>query len=216
MNMKHLRFFVSILVLTIFCLPAGAQLVRFNIGIEGGGLGTYMQTDPKITPGLNYGGYGGANVEIRIGRVVGFFGEAIYSYETGNQILETVESSDGGVFVNLTRQYIHIPAGIQLWMGRAALFHAGFQQSIMMSSTYTEDPDYSYTTLISNDAGAMKYYVSVMAGFKFNFGRVVYLNIKGSYGLSPAYVVRDSGAPVISASVGLGFRLYSYRKSAFK
>ena len=70
--------------------------------------------------------------------------------------------------------------------------------------------------VISPDAGALKYYVSVMAGFKFNFGRVVYLNIKGTYGLSPAYVIRDSGAPVITASVGLGFRLYTYRKSAFK
>lgn len=213
--MRHLRLFVSILVLTTFCLPAGAQLVKFSIGLEGGGLGTYMQTDPKITPGLNFGGYGGANVEIRIGRVVGFFGEALYSYETGNQFLETDSGSDG-VFVNLTRQYIHIPAGIQLWMGRAALFQAGFQQSILMSSTYTEDPDLSSPMVISPDAGALKYYVSVMAGFKFNFGRVVYLNIKGTYGLSPAYVIRDSGAPVITASVGLGFRLYSYRKSAFK
>lgn len=213
--MRHLRLFVSILVLTVFCLPAGAQLVKFSIGLEGGGLGTYMQTDPKITPGLNFGGYGGANVEIRIGRIVGFFGEALYSYETGNQFLETDGGSDG-VFVNLTRQYIHIPAGVQLWMGRAALFQAGFQQSILMSSTYTEDPDLSSPMVISPDAGALKYYVSVMAGFKFNFGRVVYLNIKGTYGLSPAYVIRDSGAPVITASVGLGFRLYTYRKSAFK
>ena len=213
--MRHLRLFVSILVLTVFCLPAGAQLVKFSIGLEGGGLGTYMQTDPKITPGLNFGGYGGANVEIRIGRIVGFFGEALYSYETGNQFLETNGGSDG-VFVNLTRQYIHIPAGVQLWMGRAALFQAGFQQSILMSSTYTEDPDLSSPMVISPDAGALKYYVSVMAGFKFNFGRVVYLNIKGTYGLSPAYVIRDSGAPVITASVGLGFRLYTYRKSAFK
>lgn len=213
--MRHLRLFVSILVLTVFCLPAGAQLVKFSIGLEGGGLGTYMQTDPKITPGLNFGGYGGANVEIRIGRIVGFFGEALYSYETGNQFLETDSGSDG-VFVNLTRQYIHIPAGVQLWMGRAALFQAGFQQSILVSSAYTEDPDLSSPMVISPDAGALKYYVSVMAGFKFNFGRVVYLNVKGSYGLSPAYVIRDSGAPVITASVGLGFRLYTYRKSAFK
>lgn len=213
--MRHLRLFVSILVLTVFCLPAGAQLVKFSIGLEGGGLGTYMQTDPKITPGLNFGGYGGANVEIRIGRIVGFFGEALYSYETGNQFLETDSGSDG-VFVNLTRQYIHIPAGVQLWMGRAALFQAGFQQSILVSSAYTEDPDLSSPMVISPDAGALKYYVSVMAGFKFNFGRVVYLNIKGTYGLSPAYVIRDSGAPVITASVGLGFRLYTYRKSAFK
>lgn len=213
--MRHLRLFVSILVLTVFCLPAGAQLVKFSIGLEGGGLGTYMQTDPKITPGLNFGGYGGANVEIRIGRIVGFFGEALYSYETGNQFLETDNGSDG-VFVNLTRQYIHIPAGVQLWMGRAALFQAGFQQSILVSSAYTEDPDLSSPMVISPDAGALKYYVSVMAGFKFNFGRVVYLNVKGTYGLSPAYVIRDSGAPVITASVGLGFRLYTYRKSAFK
>lgn len=213
--MRHLRLFVSILVLTVFCLPAGAQLVKFSIGLEGGGLGTYMQTDPKITPGLNFGGYGGANVEIRIGRIVGFFGEALYSYETGNQFLETDSGSDG-VFVNLTRQYIHIPAGVQLWMGRAALFQAGFQQSILVSSAYTEDPDLSSPMVISPDAGALKYYVSVMAGFKFNFGRVVYLNVKGTYGLSPAYVIRDSGAPVITASVGLGFRLYTYRKSAFK
>lgn len=213
--MRHLRLFVSILVLTVFCLPAGAQLVKFSIGLEGGGLGTYMQTDPKITPGLNFGGYGGANVEVRIGRIVGFFGEALYSYETGNQFLETDSGSDG-VFVNLTRQYIHIPAGVQLWMGRAALFQAGFQQSILVSSAYTEDPDLSSPMVISPDAGALKYYVSVMAGFKFNFGRVVYLNVKGTYGLSPAYVIRDSGAPVITASVGLGFRLYTYRKSAFK
>ncbi len=213
MNMKHLRLLASIIILICAGQVTRAQLVRFNVGIEAGALGGYMMTESRLSPGFDYGGYGGANIEVRIGRIFGVFGEAVYSYQTGKQTLLTDDGFSSGVRAGITRQYMHIPLGIQLWMGRAALFQAGFQQSILLSSRYSEE---GMAESISPDEGALKYYTSIMAGFKFNLGRVVYINVEGTYGLSPAYVVTGHGAPVITASVGLGFRVYSYRKSAFK
>ena len=214
--MKRLRLLIAILSLTSAGSTAQAQFVKFSFGIEGGCLGTYMQTDPGLYPALGYGGYGGANFELRLGRVIGFYVEGIYSYQTGNHNLLKEGGYDTGFKVNLTRQYIHIPVSLHLWMGRSAIFEVGFQQSILMNSRYTEDPDSYYPTVISPDEGALKYYTSLIAGFKFNMGRVVYLNIRGTYGLSPSYVIWGNGFPVITASVGLGFRLYTYRRSAFK
>lgn len=214
--MRQLRFLLSILVLISASTVAKAQFVKFSFGIEGGGLGTYIKTDSELYPGFGYGGYGGANFELRLGRVVGFYGEAIYAYQTGNYTLLTSDGYDSGTYVNLTQQYMHIPVSLHLWMGRGAIFEVGFQQSILLNAKYVENPGYNNELEINPDSGALKYYASLLAGFKFNFGRVVYLNIRGTYGLSPAYVVMGNGVPVITASVGLGFRLYTYRKSAFK
>ena len=173
-----------ILLLSVGVFQVQAQLVKFSFGIEGGGYGTYINSTPQLYPPFGYGGYGGANFELRIGRVVGFYVEGIYS---------------------------HIPVSLHLWMGSGVIFEVGFQQSINISSKYTE----GYLE-IDPDEGALKYYTSLTAGFKFNMGKVVYLNIRGTYGLSPSYVVNGTGFPEITASVGLGFRLYTYRKSVFK
>lgn len=214
--MRQLRLFVSILVLITACTTAGAQLVKFSVGVEGGGLGTYMKTEPKLYPGFEYGGFGGANVEVRIGRIAGAYVKANYSYQTSKQTLTTADGYDSGLSVKLSRQYIHIPFGVQVWMGNVAAFQLGFQQSILAGSSYTENPDGGNSLELNPDEGALKYYVSLAAGFKFNLGRIVYLNVEGTYGLSPAYVVMNNGTPVITASVGVGFRVYTYRKSAFK
>ena len=214
--MRHHRLLFTILILTLACTSAKAQFVKFSFGIEGGGLGTYIKTDPVLYPGIGYGGYGGANFELRLGRVVGFYAEAVYSYQTGSYTLLTDQGYDSGLTAKLTQQYVHIPVSLHLWMGRSVIFEAGFQQSILMGAEYTETTGSNKGHTINPDNGALEYYVSVLAGFKFNMGRVVYLNIRGTYGLSPAYVTMGNGAPAITASVGLGFRLYSYRKSAFK
>lgn len=214
--MRHLRLLFTILTLTLACTSAKAQFVKFSFGIEGGGLGTYIKTAPALYPGLGYGGYGGANFELRLGRVVGFYAEAVYAYQTGQYTLLTEDGYDSGVTANLMQQYINIPVSLHLWMGRSVIFEAGIQQSILMGSEYAETSGSNKGYTVNPDSGALKYHVSLLAGFKFNMGRVVYLNIRGTYGLSPAYVVMGNGAPAITASVGLGFRLYSFRKSAFK
>lgn len=205
--MRHLRILAAVLLLTMCGLSAKAQFVKFSFGIEGGGYGTYINSEPQLYPPFGYGGYGGANFELRLGRVIGLYVEGIYSYQTGSHTL----MDNNEIPVTLTRQYFHIPVALHLWMGRGAIFEVGFQQSILMNSQYDEDG-----LILNPDEGALKYYTSVVAGFKFNMGRVVYLNLRGTYGLSPSYVVRGEGFPTISASVGLGFRLYTYKKSAFK
>ena len=206
--MRHPRILMTlILLLSVGVFQVQAQLVKFSFGIEGGGYGTYINSTPQLYPPFGYGGYGGANFELRIGRVVGFYVEGIYSYQTANHTLNTSPEID----VNLTRTYVHIPVSLHLWMGSGVIFEVGFQQSINISSKYTE----GYLE-IDPDEGALKYYTSLTAGFKFTMGKVVYLNIRGTYGLSPSYVVNGTGFPEITASVGLGFRLYTYRKSVFK
>lgn len=208
--MKLTKILISAIILIGSCTSAGAQLVKFSIGIEGGGLGTYMKTDPKLSPGFGYGGYGGAAIEIRIGRVAGVFADGIYAYQTGNHAFTTANGALEKNSFNLTRQYVHIPFGAQLWMGRAAVFQIGLQQSILLSQSYvSENGD-------NSDEGISQNYLSVVAGFKFNMGRVAYFNIKGTYGLNPSYTARGKDATVFTASLGLGFRLYTYRKSAFK
>ena len=205
--MKYSRTILTLLLLLIAGgYQANAQLVKFSFGIEGGGIGTYINSDPKLDPPIGFGGYGGANFELRIGNVVGFYVEGIYSYQSTKQTL----MSNPQIEATSTRQYIHIPVALHLWMGRGAIFEVGFQQSILHKATYKEG------SLVMDDAGALKYYTSVVAGFKFNMGKVVYLNIRGTYGLSDAYVINGNAYPVITASVGLGFRLYTYKKSVFK
>ena len=58
--------------------------------------------------------------------------------------------------------------------------------------------------------------VSAAAGLKLYLGQTVYLTLRGTYGLSYAYNIYGNGAIPASAQLGIGFRLYNYRKSAFK
>lgn len=209
-NMRLVKLFIAVLTMIGSCASAGAQLVKFSIGIEGGGLGTYMKTDPKLSPGFGYGGYGGAAIEIRIGRVAGLFADGIYAYQTGTHAFTSANGTQERNTFCLTRQYIHIPFGAQLWMGRAAVFQIGLQQSILLSQSYVSGNG------DNSDEGISRNYLSLVAGFKFNMGRVAYFNIKGTYGLNPSYTAMGKDATVFTASLGLGFRLYTYRKSAFR
>ncbi|HIZ86404.1 MAG TPA: PorT family protein [Candidatus Coprenecus stercoravium] len=208
--MKTLRLIAILITMTASAVSANAQFVRFSFGVEGGGLGSYQFSGQQLSPGFGYGGYGGVGFELRLGHVFGLGIETNYRYQTGKHNF-TAEPYNGELSVRLSQQYIDIPMTIHLWMGQTAIFEAGFLQSILVGSCY-EEGDFSMAV----DPGALKYHIGVLAGFKFNLSRLLYLNIRGTYSLSGTYNIIGQSYPAATLSVGLGVRVYSYRKSAFK
>lgn len=217
--MKHIRPILATAILLMLCTCAHAQFVRFSIGAEGGGYGSILNNGGFNFKSYSYGGYGGGDIEVRFGRVLGIDFKAMYSYQVCNYAFmnETLADYIGNHFKNnqpgSIREYVHLPVALQLWMGEGAVFEVGYQYSILLKARYnTED-----ITFNNEDQYACKNYGSIIAGFKFNMGRVVYLNIRVAYGLDPSFNYQNTpGLEELSATVGLGFRLYSYRKSAFK
>lgn len=208
--MKRLTLLFTVLLFG--CISLHAQYMKFSFGVQGGGTVLYYTDVPEdITRALpiGYGGYGGAFFELRAGKVLGLNLGADYSYTTSMFSLDDLA-------INTVQQYIEIPIALQLWMGNAVAFELGIRQSIQMNSSLTDTYNNNSYNKISPDTGAPEYYVSAIAGFKFNMGRVVFLTLRGSYGLSPTYNFYGTGTPNVTAHIGLGFRFYSYRKSAFK
>ena len=113
--------------------------------------------------------------------------------------------------------YVPNQAARQLRTGKTVAIEAGIVQSILAASEYSEgvkgeDPSWSSNP----DPGAAQYILSAAAGLKFYLGNTVYLTLRGTYGLSRAYNIYGYGAIPASGQLGIGFKLYNYRKSAFK
>lgn len=203
-----------ILLLLALSLPSRGQFFKFAIGLEGGGLYNYILYNPTPSPDhpSNFSsdpmkgicGYGGLNIDFKFGKVFGLRIGGHYLYcSSGFKIVNT----DSPIALN--QQYIAIPTSILLWMGKAAAFEIGAQQSMLLSSTYHGDLE------ASPDESAYKYQCSVIGGFRFNLGKTVYITLRGSYGITPFYHV---GEPFtnITGSVGLGFNIYRHKKNVFK
>lgn len=206
------KILLTVILLT-FCavIQLNAQFVKFSIGIEGGGtVSSFMLKNEQIQTAqpIGYGGYGGAILDLKFGNVVGLGLGINYSYLTSGYIV-------GDLSVALAHQYFQIPVILQLWMGRNVAFQLGLQQSILSKASYSESFRNSIFTE-NEDSGAAKYYLSAVAGFKFNLGKVIYLSLKGTYGFSQAYNFYGEGKPLVTGHLGLGIRIYSYQKSAFK
>lgn len=217
--MKKAKFLLLAALFLMLSTGAHAQFVKFSIGAEGGGYGSLLNGSggPELTA-FSYGGYGGGDIEVRFGKVIGLDFKAIYSYQICNYAFmnESMAGYLDGKFKtgspSSIREYLHLPVAFQLWMGQGAVFEVGFQYSMLLGARYnTENVSFN-----NEDQYACKSYNSVIAGFKFNMGRVVYLNLRAGYGLTPAFETQDGPYNEITATIGLGFRLYSYRKSAFK
>ncbi len=201
---------ITVILLT-FCavVRLDAQFVKFSIGVEGSGtVSSFLIKSEQIQTSLpvGLGGYGGAFLEVRFGNILGLDLGTDYSYLTSGYMI-------GELPVTVSQEYIQIPVMLQLWMGRSVAFEAGIRQSVLLKAVYSEGKD-GYRN--ESDGGAAKYFLSAAAGFKFNLGKVVFLSLGGTYGLSQAYNFYGEGKPLVTGHIGVGFRIYSYQKSAFK
>ncbi len=208
------KIYLTIILLVISATQLDAQFFKFNIGLHGGasynmllGTGNDPQLAENMKPSIvnSIGGYGGLNVELRFGRVLGVALEGNYAYGSYGYQFYSIKN-------HITQHYLQIPMMLQVWMSRSAIFEVGVQQSILIASQYAE-PDNNL--LINPDPGALKYNLGLIGGFKFNLSRVVFLNIRAAYGLSDSYIIGKNTYPNLSANIGLGFRLYGHRERAF-
>jgi hypothetical protein len=90
---------------------------------------------------------------------------------------------------------------------------AGLYRNILLNSSYNENGGDNVT--ISPDEGALAYNFGALAGISFNFGKVMFLNMRYNHGLSKSYVMYGKGYPSSAITVGLGFNIISTKKKAF-
>ena len=205
--MSKRRVLVVLLAMMLFSLSASAQMVKASFGVTGGGIATMMSgTVPYISSPMYLNGYGGAFATVNYGSILGLRAGLNYSMQGSSYSLS-------GVSINAAQSYMQVPVSLMLHLRSFFSLQAGFYQNILMSSSLTESGRSS--VVISPDEGALKYNFGALAGFTFNFGRVVFLDIKYHYGLSNSYVIYGKGYPSSFATVGLGFNIISTRKSAF-
>lgn len=208
MNKKAFLAFI-ILALLAGTTRLSAQLVKVSIGVNGGALATQMMTEPAPTnPAMFYiSGYGGAFASVHIGKAVTLRGAANYAMQGG-----AYQVSD--VPVKVTQSYLQIPMTLLLNAGRVISFEVGLVQNILMQSKYAEFGTTNYVE--SPDPGALKYNFGAVGGLCINMGKIVFLNLRYCYGLSNSYVMYGKGFPASTISAGLGFNIYTSRKSAFR
>ena len=203
MNKKALTVLA---ILMLFCTSVSAQKVRATFGITGGGIATQMMTDPKPTSPLYFSGYGGAFATVSFKNFLGLRTGANYLMQGGKYQLSSVD-------MKADQSYLQIPVALVLSPKSFFSFEVGLYQNILLSSKFTEMG--SETAVISPDTGALKYNFGALAGLSFNFGRVVFLELRYHYGLSNSYVINGKGYPQGIITAGLGFNIISTRKSAF-
>ena len=205
--MKTIRVLTVLLAMMLFSLSASAQMVKASFGVTGGGIATMMSgTEPATSSPMYMGGYGGAFATVNYGTSLGIRVGANYAMQGSSYMLSSTD-------LKAVQSYIQIPVSLMWHMRSFISLEAGLYQNILFSSSLIEQG--STTVVISPDEGALKYNFGAHAGITFNFGRVVFLDIKYHYGLSNSYVIYGKGYPSSFATVGLGFNLISTRKSAF-
>lgn len=201
------------IALIIFALLAGtsnlsAQLVKVSVGVNGGAIATQMRTEPAPTdPALHISGYGGAFASIHIGRMLTVRGAMNYAMQGGSYIVESIP-------VKVTQSYLQIPMTLLLNAANIISFEVGLQQNVLMQSKYTEFGTSKFEA--SPDPGALKYNFGVVGGVCINMGKYIFLNLRYCHGLSSSYVIYGKGFPASTISAGLGFNIYTSRKSAFR
>ncbi len=204
--MKQVLISVLIMLLMTVSYVGRAQYVKVSVGVKGGGIATMMASDPAPSDPMYFSGLGGAFVGLKIGNVLGVQGEFLYSITGGNYVVNSLP-------ILLNQTYFQVPFILHVWAGRSVAFELGYQQSILMKATLTEQ---SSSPLSIDDIGAYKYYGSYLGGVTFNFGAVVFLNLRYTMSIKNAYMMYDKGAPVSTIQACLGFRLFNSKKSAFK
>lgn len=206
--MNGRRVLIVLLSMMLFSIGASAQMVKASFGVIGGGIGTQMNTVPATTDPMYLSGYGGVFSTINMGKVLGIRVGGNYAMQGGNYMLGDVD-----VDVNVRQSYINIPASLLINLRSFIALEAGFYQNILLSSSYKESK-WEITTF-TPDEGALKYNFGALAGLTFNFGRFVFLSMRYNYGLSKSYVIHGEGYKVNTVTVGLGFNIFTTRKTAF-
>lgn len=203
MNKKALSVLA---ILMLFCASASAQQIKATFGVTGGGIATQMMTDPAPVAPMSFNGYGGAFTTVEFKNTIGL--------HTGLNFLMSGSAYEmSGVTMKANQQYLQIPVTLQLSPKSAFTIEGGFYQNILFNSSFEEMGSTSVT--ISPDTGALKYNFGVLGGLQFNFGRVMFLNLRYHYALSKVYVINGAGYPQGLITAGLGFNIISTRKSAF-
>jgi hypothetical protein len=199
---------VVTMFMTLVCThKASAQLVKVSVGVNGGALMTQMATDPAPSNPMYINGYGGAFASIHIGKAITVRGAANYAMQGGFYEVSNVP-------VTVSQSYLQIPMTLLLNAGRVLSFEVGLVQNILMQSQYKENGTTAYVE--NPDPGALKYNFGAVGGICINMGKVVFLNVRYCYGLSNSYVMYGQGFPTSTISAGLGFNIYTSKKSAFR
>lgn len=210
---KKILFIVFML---IFTMEAKAQYLRYYVGVKGVGVATMMDTEPK-PKGMSFGGGGGALLGLRLGRTLGIQGEFLYVKQGanfgGDLLASTPNYSSVSSDIKLKQTYYHIPITLQLWVSKSFMFEVGVQQSIVGGATMTESSVNGNSVTVDDD-GAFNY-GSVLAGFSFNMGKIVSVNARYTMGLNESYVINRIPGKTNMIQVGISFRLYTSKRSAF-
>lgn len=203
----------KVLLAFILCILASqvafGQAVKVSLGVNGGGIATQMMTKPAPSnPMIFYiSGYGGAFASVHLGKALTLRGAVNYAMQGGNYQYNSAE-------IAVTQSYLQVPATLLLNAGRTISFEVGFVQNILLQSTF-EEYGSSGSHIESPDPGALKYNFGAVGGICINMGKVVFLNLRYCYGLSKAYVIYGEGYPTSSITAGLGFNIFTSKKSAF-
>ena len=203
MNKRLLLILSMLLMVNI----AKGQFVKATFGLTGGGIASQMITDIPLAKPAYISGYGGAFASAHIGKALTVRAAANYAMQGGQYEVN-------GTSVKIDQSYMQIPMTLLINAGSFLSFEVGLVQNILMSSKYVEKGSTEY--IVNPDPGALKYNFGAVGGVCFNFGKVVFLNLRYCYGLSNSYVIHGKGFPVSTISAGLGFNIYTSKKSAFR
>ena len=191
----------ALLAVFFISMTASAQIAKFSAGVKGVGMANLMDNNL-----MTYGGGGGVFAGVRIADVVGVQAEALYGLSVGTSQYEIVNSLKT---INLQHNYLYVPVVAQLWCGRNVAFEAGYQQAIVMGGTLRSG-------LFEKEDEGMFDYGSIVGGIHFNLGKVVTLNLRYAYGLNESYMATTEPTKNQSVQFGLGFRLFTTRKTIFR
>ena len=201
----------KVLLAFILCILASqmvfGQAVKVSIGINGGGLATQMMTEPAPSNPMYISGYGGAFASIHLGKAFTIRGAANYAMQGGTY-------KENSADIKVTQSYLQVPVTLLLNAGRVISFEFGILQNILLQSNFNETGSGGNYTA-NPDPGALKYNFGAVGGICINMGKVVFLNLRYCYGLSNSYVIHGKGFPTSTISAGLGFNIYTSKKSAF-
>lgn len=205
MNLR--RVLVILLSLVLFSHAASAQMVKATFGVTGGGIATMMRgTQPATSAPAYINGYGGTFATVNYSNLMGVRVGLNYAMQGADYDLSEVS-------IATSQSYINIPATFLYHLKSYVSLEAGFYQNILLSSSMTESG--AHDVVISPDDGALKYNFGVLAGLTVNVGRFVFLSLRYNLGLSNSYIIYGTGYPSSFATVGLGFNIFSTRKTAF-
>ena len=198
MKRLHAIILTALLATALASTRAEAQFVKFSLGLEAGGSGLLLLPTPESGLNISGGAQGGLALDLHFGRFIGVSAAAHYAFHYYNFNIA------GDYTASSMQHYIQVPVLLQLRTGKTVAIEAGIVQSILAASEYSEgvkgeDPSWSSNP----DPGAAQYILSA-------------LTLRGTYGLSRAYNIYGYGAIPASGQLGIGFKLYNYRKSAFK